>query len=106
MMFTKMRKSGFRTRLSLHDGFSLPQMLYPDISQLSSPGTAISMVVHFRIAFSTMIISGLLCATVMSVQLGATTNRCITVSSFVPHNLHLGETGCLSIFALIALVGS
>ena len=38
------------------------------------------------------------------VSLGQPLTRYITVSVFVPHNLHLGETGCLSIFALIALV--
>ena len=30
-------------------------------------------------------------------QLGETTN-CITVSSLIPHNIHLGETGCISLF--------
>ena len=37
-------------------------------------------------------------------SLGKSLTRCKTVSSFVPHNLHLGEIGCLSIFALIELV--
>ena len=36
-------------------------------------------------------------------SLGQPLSRCIIVSVFVPHDLHLGETGCLS-FALIALV--
>ena len=113
---------------------------------LKSPGTAISMIVNFRIAFSTKIISGrLLCATVMSVwivryQYNSTSiilhdiSRCMlipyahtvhasctipnelfwqhchfffcTVSAAAWGNLHLllGETGCLSIFALIKLI--
>ena len=37
------------------------------LTTLKSPGTAISMIVNFHIAFSTRIISGLLCATAMSV---------------------------------------
>ena len=37
-------------------------------------------------------------------QLGQLLSKCMPVSSFVPHNLHLLETGCLSIFALIAEV--
>ena len=54
---------------TVHDGFSLLQMIDPDICQLSSSDyiEVNNNINDYKNAFSTRIISGMLCATVMSV---------------------------------------